>query len=100
MTFSISRLFYPIIVKGLGFEPIWFGVMPARLLQTGMIAPPVGLVVFVLRGPYKEIPMTTIYRGVLWFLLADFVSLALFMLWPKLILFLLSMMRYVENTGA
>lgn len=88
-----TPIFYPIIVKGLGFDPIWFGVMQARLLQIGMIAPPVGLVVFVIRGLFKQISMTTIYRGVLWFLLADVVSLALFMAWPKLILFLPDLMK-------
>jgi len=49
--------------------------------------------IVIIRGLFKEIPMTTIYRGVLWFLLADLVSLALFMIWPKLILFLPDMMK-------
>ncbi len=88
-----TPIFYPIVTRGLGFDPIWFGVMQARLLQIGMIAPPVGLLVFVLRGLFKDIPMATIYRGVLWFILADCVSLTLFMIWPKLVLFLPNLMK-------
>jgi C4-dicarboxylate transporter DctM subunit len=88
-----TPIIYPIVTHGLGFDPIWFGVMQARLLQIGQIAPPVGIIVFVLRGLFKEIPMATMYRGVLWFLAADMVILVMFVLWPNIILYLPNMMK-------
>jgi C4-dicarboxylate transporter DctM subunit len=85
-------IFYPLILK-LGFDPIWFGVLQARLLQIGMIAPPVGINVFVIAGLDKTIPMATVYKGVLWFLFMDMITLAVFMIWPQTILWLPSMVR-------
>lgn len=85
-------IFYPLILK-LGFDPIWFGVLQARLLQIGMIAPPVGINVFVIAGLDKTVPMTTVYKGVIPFLFMDMITLAVFMIWPQTILWLPSMVR-------
>jgi tripartite ATP-independent transporter DctM subunit len=85
-------IFYPLILK-LGFDPIWFGVLQARLLQIGMIAPPVGINVFVIAGLDKTVPMATVYKGVLWFLFMDMITLAVFMIWPQTILWLPNMVR-------
>lgn len=80
-------IFYPLIIK-LGFDPIWFGVLQARLLQIGMIAPPVGINVFVIAGLDKTVPMGAVYRGVLQFLFMDMITLTIFMIWPQTILWL------------
>jgi C4-dicarboxylate transporter DctM subunit len=85
-------IFYPLILK-LGFDPIWFGVLQARLLQIGMIAPPVGINVFVIAGLDKTVPMGAVYRGVLQFLFMDMITLAIFMIWPQTILWLPNMLR-------
>ena len=85
-------IFYPLILK-LGFDPIWFGVLQARLLQIGMIAPPVGINVFVIAGLDKTVPMATVYKGVLWFLFMDMITLAVFMIWPQTILWLPSLVK-------
>jgi C4-dicarboxylate transporter DctM subunit len=85
-------IFYPLILK-LGFDPIWFGVLQARLLQIGMIAPPVGINVFVIAGLDKTVPMATVYKGVLWFLFMDMITLAVFMIWPQTILWLPNMVK-------
>ena len=85
-------IFYPLVLK-LGFDPIWFGVLQARLLQIGMIAPPVGINVFVIAGLDKTVPMATVYKGVLWFLFMDMITLAVFMIWPQTILWLPNMVR-------
>jgi len=85
-------IFYPLILK-LGFDPIWFGVLQARLLQIGMIAPPVGINVFVIAGLDKTVPMTTVYKGVIPFLFMDMITLAVFMIWPQTILWLPSLVR-------
>jgi tripartite ATP-independent transporter DctM subunit len=85
-------IFYPLILK-LGFDPIWFGVLQARLLQIGMIAPPVGINVFVIAGLDKTVPMQAVYRGVIQFLFMDMFTMAVFMIWPQTILWLPNLLR-------
>lgn len=80
-------IFYPLILK-LGFDPIWFGVLQCKLLNIGMIAPPVGITVFVIAGLDKTVPMATIYRGVMWFLLCDMFIMAALLYWPQLVTWL------------
>lgn len=72
---------FPVIVL-YGFDPIWFGVVAVIVIEMGMITPPVGLNVFVVKGVAGDIPMTTIFRGVLPFLLAMIVTLALIVAFP------------------
>lgn len=80
-------IFFP-VSQALGFDPIWFGVIIVVVCEAGMIAPPVGINVFVLAGIAKDVPMREIYRGILPFLWADVVLLVLLMLFPDLALFL------------
>jgi tripartite ATP-independent transporter DctM subunit len=84
-------IFFP-IVKSLGFDPIWFGVIIVVVVEIGMITPPIGLNVFVLKATLRDVPVTTIFRGVTYFILADIVRLALFLFVPQIILFLPSWM--------
>lgn len=84
-------IFFP-IVKSLGFDPIWFGVIIVVVVEIGMITPPIGLNVFVLKATLKDVPVTTIFRGVGYFIVADIVRLALFVLVPQIILFLPALM--------
>ncbi|ODT83687.1 MAG: C4-dicarboxylate ABC transporter permease [Pelagibacterium sp. SCN 64-44] len=76
---------YPIIIA-LGFDPIWFGVILVIVVQMGLIAPPVGLNVFVVRSVVPEVPLLTIYRGVMPFLLAMMVALLLIIIFPQIAL--------------
>jgi TRAP-type C4-dicarboxylate transport system permease large subunit len=85
-------VFYPLVV-GLGFDPIWFGCIQCRLLEIGMIAPPVGISVFVVSGLDKSIPMAKIFKGVLWFLVADIITMAMFMYWPEIITWLPNLVK-------
>lgn len=82
-------IFFPVI-QSLNFNPIWFGVLITRVSEMGLITPPVGMNVFVIRGVAKDVPMHTIFRGILPFLMADFVHLALLIALPQLSLILLS----------
>ncbi len=76
------------------FNLIWFGVMIAKLLEIGMITPPVGLNVFVIKSVVPDsISLTTIFKGVLVFLLADLVVVLLLMLFPEIVLFLPNLME-------
>jgi tripartite ATP-independent transporter DctM subunit len=76
------------VVQTIGYDPIWFGVIIVIVCQAGMIAPPVGLNVFVISGMVKDVPMADIYRGILPFLAAMVVLLGILMLVPDLALFL------------
>lgn len=76
---------YPIIMQ-LGFDPIWFGVVLVIVVQMGLIAPPVGLNVFVVRSVVPDVPLQTIYRGVMPFLLAMIAALLLIIIFPQIAL--------------
>lgn len=76
---------YPIIMQ-LGFDPIWFGVVLVIVVQMGLIAPPVGLNVFVVRSVVPDVPLLTIYRGVAPFLIAMVVALLLIIVFPQIAL--------------
>ncbi len=80
------------IFREQGIDLIWFGVLAVKLLEIGMITPPVGLNVFVIRNVCSEYAtVTQIFRGVIPFLLADLVVVAIAILVPSLILFLPSL---------
>ena len=85
-------IFFP-VVTALGYDPIWFGVVIVVVVQIGLIAPPVGLNVFVIGGMARDVPMVTIYRGIMPFLAAMIVLLVLLTAWPGLALLLPSHMR-------
>jgi tripartite ATP-independent transporter DctM subunit len=78
---------FPIMMAN-GFDPIWFGVVAVIVVEMGMITPPVGLNVFVVKGIAPDVPMATIFRGVLPFLLAMAVCLLLIVIFPQIALFL------------
>ena len=81
-------IFLPLIGMA-KIDIIWFGVFVAKLVEIGMITPPVGLNVFVLSSTIgKSAPTDLIFRGVLWFFVADLVVVALVIAMPGIIMFL------------
>ena len=78
---------YPLVIN-LGFDPIWFGVIITLVMEMSLITPPVGVNVFVISGIAKDVPMYTIFRGVLPFWGAMVVCVALLIAFPQLALFL------------
>jgi TRAP-type C4-dicarboxylate transport system permease large subunit len=68
-------VFFPIVV-GLGFDPVWFGVLIVLVVQIGLISPPVGMNLFVLNALLDKVPLSQIFRGVWLFVVA--LALALF----------------------
>jgi C4-dicarboxylate transporter DctM subunit len=80
-------IFFPLI-KALGFDPIWFGVVIVIVVEMGMITPPVGMNVFVIAGIAKDVPMYTIFKGIIPFVIADIILIALITVWPQIALFL------------
>ncbi|MEL6576220.1 MAG: TRAP transporter large permease subunit [Pseudomonadota bacterium] len=71
-----------------GFDPIWFGILAVTAVEVGLITPPVGLNLFVVRAAATDLPLGTIWRGVLPFVLADIARLALLLALPGLALWL------------
>ncbi|MBW1801866.1 MAG: TRAP transporter large permease subunit [Deltaproteobacteria bacterium] len=80
-------IFAPII-QALGFDPIWFGIILVRVCEIGQITPPVGINVYVMKGIAKDVPLYTIFRGTLPFLLADFLHVIILIAFPRISLFL------------
>lgn len=78
---------YPLVI-GLGYDPIWWGVVNIVVIELGMITPPIGINVFVLHGMARDLPLRTIFRGVTPFLMADVVRLIVLILFPALSLWL------------
>ena len=79
------------IIDGADFNLIWFGIVLTKLLEIGMITPPVGMNVFVIKGVVGNLVTTAqIFRGIGWFLLMDLVVLGLLVLLPGIVLFPLS----------
>ena len=85
-------IFFPLIVQ-LGFDPIWFGIIVVRVTEMGLITPPVGLNVFIIKGVAPDVPMGTIFRGIIPFLIADVCEVVLLIALPQVALFLPSMMK-------
>jgi TRAP-type C4-dicarboxylate transport system permease large subunit len=84
-------VFYPLIID-LGFNPIWFGILVVRVTEMGLITPPVGLNVFIIKG-ITNVPMETVFKGVFPFLIADFLQIVLMIAFPQIILFLPNLMN-------
>ena len=84
-------IFFP-LVRDLGFDPVWFGVVVVVVTEISLITPPVGMNVFVLKGVVGDVPTATIFKGVTPFWVADIFRLALLVGIPWLALFLPSQM--------
>jgi C4-dicarboxylate transporter DctM subunit len=69
-------VFFP-IVTGLGFDPVWFGVLIVLVVQIGLISPPVGMNLFVLNALLKDVALKQIFRGVWLFVVMLVVALFL-----------------------
>lgn len=82
-----APIFYP-VVTGLGYDPIWFGVIIVVVTQMGVISPPVGVNVYVVAGMERDIPLTTVFRGTLPFLLTLVIAAIILILFPQISLFL------------
>ena len=78
---------YPLVI-GIGYDPIWWGIVLVMVIEIGMITPPIGMNVFVLYGVARTIPLKTIFAGIVPFLIADLARLTLIILFPVITLWL------------
>ncbi len=85
-------IFYPVILA-LNYDPIWFGVIIVLVTQMGVISPPVGINVYVVKGVAPEIPLGTIFKGVIPFLIALVIGTILLIAIPQISLFLPGLMN-------
>lgn len=84
-------VFYPMI-QALGFDLIWFGIVVVVVTEISLITPPVGLNVFVLKAVLPDVKVSTIFKGVTPFWIADIVRLTLIVTFPPISLFLANLM--------
>ncbi len=77
------------IVTALRYDPIWFGVVMVVMMEMGLITPPVGLNVYVISGMAQDVPMYTIFKGIVPFLLAIIVMIAILIVFPGIALVLI-----------
>ena len=93
--YAIMILMVPIlfpIIKAMNFNPLWFGVIMVIVLEVGLITPPVGLNVFVIKGAVPDVPLTTIFKGVWPFLIAAVVCITIIIIFPEIVYYLPSKM--------
>lgn len=76
------------IITGLGYDPIWWGIMMLSVIGTGMNTPPIGMNVFLLFGMADEIPLKTIFLGTLPFFISDIIKLLILTAIPEITLWL------------
>lgn len=87
-------IFFPVAVTHLGYDPIWFGVIIVMVVAMGVITPPVGMNVYIIKGVAPDIPLETIFKGVWPFLLAIIICLIILVSFPQMITFLPSFVTY------
>jgi tripartite ATP-independent transporter DctM subunit len=80
-------VFLPLVVAA-GFDPVWFGVVIVVLIELGLIHPPVGMNIFIIQGQLPDVPVLKIYQGIVPFLVAPFVLLAILIAMPSIALWL------------
>ena len=80
------------VVTALGFDPIWFGIIIVMTVELGLIHPPVGMNVFVIKTAVKDISFATIFKGVLPFIATDMLRLVILIAFPSIALYLPSLM--------
>src|SRR6188474_1192631 len=80
-------IIFPVITH-LGFDPIWFGVIIVMTVELGLIHPPVGMIVFVIKSVVPDVSFTTIFRGVIPFVVTDLIRLVILIAFPILALWL------------
>jgi tripartite ATP-independent transporter DctM subunit len=78
---------YP-AVMALGYDSIWFGIVVVKMAEVCLVTPPIGLNCFVVSAVRPDIPVSTVFRGVGPFVIADFITIAVFMIWPEVITWL------------
>ena len=86
-------IFFPVVVDTLGYDPIWFGVVVVLVVAMGVITPPVGMNVYIIKGVAPEIPLETIFKGIWPFIGTIVICLILLMLFPGIATYLPELLK-------
>jgi tripartite ATP-independent transporter DctM subunit len=78
---------YPAVI-GLGYDPIWFGIIVVKMCEVCLITPPIGLNCYVVAGVRPDIPLSAVFRGIGPFFICDLLTLGLFLAFPEIITWL------------
>ncbi|MDD5703067.1 MAG: TRAP transporter large permease, partial [Dehalococcoidales bacterium] len=84
-------ILYPVVLQ-LGFNPIWFGVLMVQQIELGVVTPPYGMNLFVMKGIMKDTSMGEIYKGVMWFIVPLMLTVVIYLIFPQVVLWLPDMM--------
>jgi TRAP-type C4-dicarboxylate transport system permease large subunit len=76
------------VATALGYDSVWYGILMVVVVEIGLITPPVGLNIFVMRAQLPDILLTTMFRGIAPFLVADAILIALLLIFPQIALWL------------
>lgn len=77
-------IMFPVVVGQMGFSALWFGILSTKLCEVGLISPPVGLNVYVLAGVVRDVQLSDIFKGCLWFVLFELVAAVVLFSFPSL----------------
>ena len=80
------------IINALGYDPVWFGIIIVMVVELGLITPPIGMNVFVIKGIARDVPLATIFRGAMPFVIAQIVLILVLVAFPGIALWLPSTM--------
>ncbi|MFC1535036.1 TRAP transporter large permease [Thermodesulfobacteriota bacterium] len=83
-------IFLP-VAESFNFSPIWFGIIVVRVVELGLITPPLGISVYTMSSMFN-VPIATSFKGVVWFILADIVHIFMLLFFPITVMFLPNLM--------
>jgi tripartite ATP-independent transporter DctM subunit len=86
-------IFFP-VAQQMGYDPIWFGVIITIVTTMGAITPPVGISAYIVSGMAKDIPLSTVFKGVIWFIPSYVITMILIEIFPQLVNFFAALVKY------
>lgn len=86
-------IFYPVALQ-LGYDPIWFGVIITVVTTLGAITPPVGISAYIVSGMAKDIPLATVFKGVIWFIPSYLLTLVVMEIFPQIVTYFAGLVKY------
>lgn len=81
-------LLFPIVVGGFGFNEIWFGIMLVKVIEIGLITPPLGINAYVVSSIVEDVPVENVFRGAIPFIFADLITVGMMFAFPQIVLWL------------
>jgi tripartite ATP-independent transporter DctM subunit len=79
-------------VVALGYDPVWFGIIVVKMVEVGLVTPPIGLNCFVVNGVRPDIPLEEVFKGIWPFVVADLLTVGVLVAFPGIVLWLPELM--------